>query len=178
MEELFGVVLDKDETIQKVYKPCAAKAFLKSILLTALIMLFMCGTTCLGMFVPEEGGESLPAVWAVVPAGVFVVAEILCIWLTSLWCKKTFYAYSDKRLIIRTGIIGVDFKCLDLKSIGAADVSVSLLDKILGKNTGSIRFGSMSSPINSEKAAYSFSHILAPYETYREIKEIIESKKA
>ena len=75
-------------------------------------------------------------------------------------------------------IFGVDFKSLDLSVIGAVNVYVSLLDKIVHKDTGSLKFGSPSSPIAGEdSSAYGFSHISQPYETCKEIKVYIDSCK-
>ena len=62
--------------------------------------------------------------------------------------------------------------------IGAIDVYVSLFDKIVHKDTGSLRFGSMSSPINGQSSAFIFSHIEKPYENYKKIKEYIEEQKS
>ena len=91
--------------------------------------------------------------------------------------KKTFYAYTNKRVIMRTGVIGVDYKSLDIKMIGAIDVYVSFFDKLVHKDTGSLRSGSMSSPINGQASAFIFSHIEKPYENYKKIKEFIEEQK-
>ena len=75
---------------------------------------------------------------------------------------------------------GTSFTAVDaiLEYIGATTVYVSLIDKLLGGKTGSIRFGSMSSPINnSSGTTYSFSSVLNPYETYKNVKEKIEKAK-
>jgi len=71
----------------------------------------------------------------------------------------------------------VDFKSLDRKMIGAIDVNVSLLDKLLRKNTGTLKYGSMSSPINNQTSTYVFAHISNPYENYKKIKECIDDCK-
>ena len=62
---------------------------------------------------------------------------------------------------------------LDIKNIGASNVCVTFLDKIVRKNTGSIRFGSNSSPISN--SYYSFSNIENPYQVYKEIKEYMRN---
>ena len=69
-----------------------------------------------------------------------------------------------------------------MSMIGAVDVYVSVIDKILRKNTGSVTYGSMASPMNGNTGSlYRFSHIETPYETCKEIKTAInlfkESKK-
>lgn len=179
MTQRFADILDNDEIIKYCYLPSKKKLYVSNFFIISLIMLFICGFMSLAMFVPEEGMEPLSAVYAVVPVGIFVVALLLTWFFTVLYVKKVTYALTNKRIIIRTGIIGVDFKSLDLKSIGATEVYVSFLDKLLGNKTGSIRFGSMSSPINgTNNIPYSFSNILQPYATYKLLKEEIEKAKA
>ena len=97
----------------------------------------------------------------------------------NLWYNKTYYACTNKRIIIRTGVIGVDFKALDLQMIGAINVNVSWVDKIVGRNTGSLTFGSMSSPLNApaNSHGYVFSYVKQPYEIYKHLKEMIEQSK-
>lgn len=76
---------------------------------------------------------------------------------------------------MRTGIIGADFRSLDIKMIGAIDVEVGLLDKLIHQNTGSIRFGSMSSPINNQTGGgVVFASITNPYETYKKLKNTLK----
>ena len=97
---------------------------------------------------------------------------------TALHYKNVYYAYSNKRIIIRSGIFGVDYKSLDMSMIGAVDVYVSLLDKLLKKNTGSLSFGSAASPVGSANASmYRFNHITLPYETCKEVKSYIDAYK-
>ena len=52
------------------------------------------------------------------------------------------------------------------------------IDKIVHKETGSLRCGSMSSPINGQSSAFIFSHIENPYENYKKIKEYLEEQKS
>ena len=76
-------------------------------------------------------------------------------------------------------MLGVDYKSLDMKMIGAINVYVSPVDKIHRKNTGTITFGSTASPISPERglAGYRFSHVHEPYELYREVKNVIDEYK-
>ncbi|MGN0960568.1 MAG: PH domain-containing protein [Christensenellales bacterium] len=175
MENIFDLILDKDETIVEIFKPNKVKTYFKSIFCMTIFLLFFMVPFCLSLFIPEEGYEPLSAIWCLLPIGIFLICEIVFILLLNLHYKKTFYAYTNKRILIRTGVIGVDYKCLDLKSIGAMDVYVSLLDKIVGKNTGTLRFGSMSSPITNGATSYMFAHITSPYEVYKRLKEYKEN---
>jgi hypothetical protein len=112
---------------------------------------------------------------------IVIFTIILVLIFAGVYYKNRFYAYSSKRVIIRTGIIGIDFKSLEFKFLTATKVNVSVLDKILGQGTGSISFGSPSSPIGGASSGninqYNFRHICKPYDTMREIKESIDVKE-
>ena len=58
--------------------------------------------------------------------------------LPYLYYDVTHYAITNRRVIFQTGIIGRDFKILEMTDISNAQVSVDIVDKLLGKNTGSI----------------------------------------
>lgn len=171
MEGIFDLVLEKDEKVIETFKPNKFKTYFKAIFNFTWILILALAPLAIGLFVPEEGMDPAKPIWSLVPIGAFVLGEILFVLFLNMYYKKTFYAYTNKRVLIRTGIVGVDYKSLDLKSVGAMDVYVSLLDKMLGKNTGTLRFGSMSSPMNSGVSSYQFAHIQNPYEIYKKIKE-------
>lgn len=52
--------------------------------------------------------------------------------------KHTWYTITDKRAIFQKGLIGRDFDFVDYDKIESATVTVDLLDKIFGKNSGDI----------------------------------------
>jgi len=184
MKEIFTSILDRNETVIKVYKPNKTKYMTKNLLLLIFPLAFALAGVLMAMYVSD--GEAAPAVsdplWALLPVGVAVLVYVICAVLFAAYYNNLYFAYTDKRIMIRSGLFGVDFKCLDMKMVGATTVNVSVLDKILGKNTGTITFGSMASPMTgdgkSSGGGYVFTCIEAPYETYREIKELIEDKKA
>lgn len=175
MRKIFEDVLDSGEQIIYTYKPNKKKSLFTNILLVVVVLLFFCGGMAIAMFVPEEGYEPLAPIFSAIPVSCFLIGIIIAICLTNLWIKKTVYAVTEKRIIIRTGIVGVDFKSLDIDSVGALEVYVSIFDKMLGGKTGTIKFGSMSSPINGQNGTgYAFSSIEAPYKNYKIIKEHIQ----
>ena len=177
MESLFGPVLDDDEDLIKVYKPNRTKFFFLNIITTTLLFLIFLTISILAILFPEDGSKGNP-IYILIPIGIFVLFIALYIIFIILYYNNLYYAYTDKRLIIRSGVFGVDYKTLDMNMIGAVDVSVSFIDKILKKNTGSIRFGSMASPINSTNATqYKFGHVVEPYETCKKIKAEIDNYK-
>ena len=153
-----------------------------------LVLIMICVSGC-KIFIPtnknistnleNESNEALLYTIKIVkPINSNLTAVPFEINYTGRWTIASRYInpYTNKKL----HIFGVDFKSLDMSMIGAVNVYVSLIDKLVHKNTGSISFGSTASPIGynqSSAAAYKFSHIANPYETYKEIKSFIDEYK-
>lgn len=169
---LFDDVLEVGEVIQKGYKPNKAKFAFSRVIIDLLFVLVV-GAIILGLWFDSEIVYKEKIVGTCVAGGALFSLTLLVMWFSILCYKNTFYVYTNKRIIIRTGIFGVDYHSLDLKNIGASDVCVTFLDKIIRKNTGSIKFGSNSSPIAN--SYYNFANIENPYQVYKEIKEYIQS---
>lgn len=177
MENLFERVLDDDEKLIKVYKPNRCKYFFSNILLSTLFLLMFVSVGIFAVLFPEEGVK-VNLIYLLIPLGLFVLLMGLYIFILVIYYKNLYYAYTNKRIIIRSGIFGVDFKSLDMAMIGAVNVYVSVIDKILRKDTGSLTFGSMASPVGGQNGSiYKFNNIVMPYETCKEIKSAIDAFK-
>ena len=167
MEKIFEPILDADEKVVKVFKPHKRKMFTSVLLTSFCCWCWLLIVIALGMLTDVETGEFTSQEWWLVLAiclGVVVFFTGFTALFTALAYKNTYYAYTNKRL--------------DMSMIGAIDVSVTLLDKIVHKNTGSISYGSMASPIAGQNGVlFKFSHIEKPYDTYKEIKTIIDEFK-
>lgn len=169
---LFDDVIEADETIQKGFKPNKKKVFASFIIFDVIVAFFF-SLTILGMWLDGEIPQKEKIIGTCIVAGVVLLIVSLTMWFVSLYYKNAYYVYTNKRIIVRTGVFGVDFHSLDIDNIGASNVCVSLLDKMVGKNTGSIRFGSNSSPITN--SYYGFMNIENPYQVYKEIKGYIQT---
>ena len=67
---------------------------------------------------------------------------------------------------------------LGIVTIEEFTVNVNILDKIINKNTGTISYGSMASPVGGQNGPmFRFANIINPYETYKEIKGVIDEYK-
>ena len=180
MENIFEPILDQDEKVIKTFKPHKGKMFASFFLSSFFVWLWIAFAGFMGAM-SDYDGEFVKENWwiALIVVGSIVLVSVgLTVLFFALCYKNTYYAYTNKRVIIRKGIIGVDYKSLDMSMIGAVTVNVSVLDKIIRKNTGSIAFGSMASPIGGESGhMFKFAHILSPYETYKEIKNVIDEYK-
>lgn len=170
-KELFELVMDKDEEILKAYKPDKLRAWFSYAVSTLFIFICLLPIAILSSLAGEY-----TSMWVtIIILAVYLVVSIIMMYL---WCNKTIYAATNKRVLIRTGFIGVDYKSLDYTLLGALTVNVSWMDKILRKDTGCVSFGSMASPMTSNTTAkFQFSYIKNPYQVYREVKEIIDTNK-
>lgn len=175
---LFQVVLDDDEEVIQVIRPHKGRAWFGMIVGLIVLALFMVPFGVMMIVFHDQGdGDSLGAgigalvFWAILTA--FGVVSI------ALWSCKTVYAWTNKRVLIRTGYIGVDYKSLDLTMVGALSVNVTMVDKLLRRNTGTISFGSMASPMTAQNASkFNFAFVYDPYRVYKEVKGYIDQKKS
>lgn len=142
MERLFDDILENDEQIIKVIKPSKSR-YWKSLVFPFAIPLFWPHFILLMVFTLF----SFPFLYA-------------------RGYKNTYYAYTNKRLIVRSGVIGIDYKSLGYKDVTASSVNVGILDK--GSKTGSIAYRSPTTSIQ-------FNHVEHPYELMKEIKEYMNT---
>ena len=176
LNQPFEQILDSDEEIQKVYKPNKFKMF------SALFMYVLFCWIWIAIFTAGIILSDLqdPYTWwiSLIVIAALLVFMLLVTWLIfALEYKNTFYAYTNKRIVIRRGVFGVDFKSLDMNMVGAITVNVSLLDKILRRGTGTIIFGSMASPMSNNGMFFRFAHVTEVYDKYKEIKSVIDEQK-
>ena len=183
-KDMFNDVLEKGETVQKVYKPDRKKfcwVVRLNMFLSLIWVYFACLIVLESEFLPTMSRwAALGIVFAAVT--VFnIIVYLITIIFTNLHYKNRFYAYTNKRVLVRGGIFGIDYKSLEFKSLTATTAKVSLLDRLVRRKTGTLEFGSPSAPLSGMSTAwgfgnpYSFRHIYDPYGTLREIKEVIES---
>ncbi len=184
MDNIFEPILDKDEKVIKIFKPHKGVLFFKSIFLTVLLLLFFYAfilIALIGSSIEQGNNELITSSVLMSLLGFFCVligVLIIQILLLIVYYKNIFFGYTNKRIVIRKGIFGVDFKSLDISMIGASTVHVSLIDKILRKDTGTLNFGSMASPMMNSNGginSFTFSNVTKPYEIYQEIKNYISS---
>ncbi|MGI6644160.1 MAG: PH domain-containing protein [Bacilli bacterium] len=184
MKDKFKDILTKDEEIVEVYKPHKGRFFispLRGFLITWLFIFLMYVILFFGLEA-EENAFAQNGIYIVlyVLLGLLALSLILTLVFTNVGYKKRFYAYTNKRIIVRSGVIGVDYKSLDIVQIGAIEVRVDFLDKLFKSETGTIRFGSMANPIGGQQGVvpFSFHFVEKPYKIYRTIKEDMDSRNS
>ena len=156
LEKLFENILERDEKIVKIYKP-NKKAYRTNVFIWALI----------------------PLTW---PFYLLMLTIGLPIFLPiyKAYYNKRGYAITNKRIIVRGGIIGVDFKVMSIESMNASVLKVGFIDKVARANTGTIEFGSQSTPIGARATnggaanPFIFAHIQDPYKEHKEIQEHVD----
>ncbi|MBG8555552.1 PH domain-containing protein [Hymenobacter guriensis] len=88
--------------------------------------------------------------------------------------SNTVYAYSNRRIIIRTGFFGTHFKSIDFDKISDTEVTVNAIERLY--NVGSIRFfsGRTESDEGNVSKLYDYWNAISlPYEVFRRVKEVI-----
>ena len=176
---LFDNVLEKNEQVLKVIKPNKFKLIFYWMINTFWINLWIAIIGILPIVSTDlENNTHTPWGYYMITVAIILVVFVVAAILAYVYYKNCYYAYTNARILIRTGIVGIDYKSLDMRYVGALNVRVGFWDKILKQETGTITFGSMSSPMSSSKAVgYNFAHVEKPYELYKEMKQVVEEVK-
>lgn len=90
--------------------------------------------------------------------------------------KRVHYAITDKRVIIQKGLIGRDFEIIDYDQITNAEVNVGIIDKLFGRDSGSILISTAGSFTYTRQGPvqkpYTLSHIKNPYQVFKFFKDV------
>lgn len=121
---------------------------------------------------------------SVFTASIFFLSTIILlifIPLSEITLKRIRYFFTDKRIIIQSGLIGLDYSIVDYDKIQSMNVNVGLLDKLFNGNTGSIYIysGLMGA---SQYGSYSVPHMLFtiqdPYKVFEILKKLSHDIKS
>jgi membrane protein YdbS with pleckstrin-like domain len=157
-------VLMKDEKVLYTYKPM----FIKTVIITVICYLFTLLFVLLALLIPASA-ESMEinvtgGIVALAVIGITVFFGVVLL-LLALAYRNKFYAVTNKRFIIQRGLLGIDFSSIPISGVQFISVNVSVLDKILGKGTGT--------PVTpGQGAKFNFLNIYDVYENYRIFKEL------
>jgi membrane protein YdbS with pleckstrin-like domain len=87
--------------------------------------------------------------------------------------QNTYYAYTNKRLMLRTGFFGTDFKTIDYDKIQNIEVNVNPLERMLHVGTIKVNTGEVGRSKNGTYSIYTkFIGIENPYEVFKQIKQV------
>jgi membrane protein YdbS with pleckstrin-like domain len=167
----FDSIKDDDEIIQWTGKPVFVPYLLTNIWTMAFLLLFFGGNLIWLILDPTYGtkndGSPHYALW-----GVSIVStgySLLFIINSVLSFGNTAYAYSTKRIMIRTGFIGTDFKTIDYDKIVQSEVNVNMIERVY--NVGSVRFSAGDKDSKGNFVYDRFISIENPYEIFKLIKK-------
>lgn len=169
----FDAVKDNDETIywtgQPKFVPFLAKGIpflIIGLLWGAFDLFFLMNMMSIG------GGQ--PFIWIFMLFHLFpFYGSILNMFRLALVHQNTFYAITSKRLMLRTGFFGIDFKAVDYDKIQNLEVNVGPLEKLF--NVGTIRAftGEYAHTKNGTRPLFNeFIAIDEPYEVFKKIKQV------
>ncbi len=131
-------VLNSDEKVLWQGKPNAKSYVLAAMLKMlpiAIIWLLIDGFVLTAIITGMVKGQ-MPTniLWFVVP---FFLLHLLPVWIWIANTVKAFrevknleYAVTDKRVIIRSGLIGIDFKFINYTEIDSVNIKVGIIDRI------------------------------------------------
>ena len=147
IEHIFDEVLDEDEQVVKIIKPSKSR-YWKFFLMPLLIPIF------------------LPHFIVIMACTLFFIIPLLY----ARSYNNLFYTYTNKRLIIRSGTVGINYRSLYYDKISDSTVKVGILDK--GKTkTGTLSFSGL-------KRSFDFSDVENPYDLMSEINGYINTLNA
>lgn len=110
---------------------------------------------------------------------LFVLVSLSALYFAYQLIQK--FILTDRRLLIRTGLIGADFRSIYFTEVRSADVRVDLIDKIFNIGTLSVNIGLVASSGTTNKST-AVSHIILPhlenpYFVYQKFQETLNSHK-
>jgi len=126
-------ILEKDEKILWIGKPKSAPFILKGLVVVPIVVLF--GVFPL-LIVPREVFTVLPVLFFLVLWELFPVIFILSVTLYPiLLLRNILYIVTDRRIIVRKGVIGIDYDILNLELVQQVNIDVGIWDKVYGTGT-------------------------------------------
>lgn len=107
----------------------------------------------------------------------FFALHLLPLWLSLLNMARLFlvygntcYAYTNRRLMMRSGFWGIDFKTIDYDKIQELEVDVDPIEQMLG--VGTIRAFSGNTTSKGMRIYDEFVGIPRPYDVFKSIKQV------
>lgn len=176
-EHLFDNILDRDEQILWTGAPnfttfmCGGIPFL---IFGMIWGVFEIAFLIFASFGFSEVGVSS---WAYIPFLLFMLLHSFPCWgsvLYMFWLyfshANTAYAITNKRVLFRSGVFGIDYQIIDYDKIKDVQVNVGPIEKMF--DVGSILFNTGDSHSNGYPMLKRFSGIENPYDVFRQLKEV------
>ena len=127
IEERFKELIDSDEKIEKIEKPNACRFFVLQFLISFFAMLII--SVCGMIEIVEYYGFKV--IWA--PCAISAFCILVYMLFALGYYKNIYYCITNKRVIIRSGIIGADYKAVNFKEVSKISVKKIWYDKLFKK---------------------------------------------
>lgn len=108
---------------------------------------------------------------------IFTLLHTMPLWLSILNILRlvlvfpnTCYAYSNKRILLRSGFWGIDYKTIDFDKISDIEVTVNPIEALFG--AGTIKAFSGRSDNDGKSLTDDMISIFMPYEVFKRIKKV------
>jgi membrane protein YdbS with pleckstrin-like domain len=129
-------ILDKGEKVLLRTKP-VKKAYIWSAILTMFpFALLWAAIDSIFVVVLFSGKIEAPK-WVYILMAVFLIFHMTPVWIwlgniirSAIEYKNIEYVFTEKRIIVRSGIIGIDFKSVYYSEVEGVNLRVGLFDKI------------------------------------------------
>ena len=161
-------VLDSNEKVFWEGKPKFWPFFLGGLQLV--------GSIFLSIFVLFFVSAMIPYFWFIAIALIFAGPIY-----KALVYKYTYYAITNKRVLIQKGLVGRDFEMVDFDQITNAEVNVGVIDKLFGSGSGSIIIATAGTFTYTRSGPalkpYTISNVENPYEVFKFFKKVSHAVK-
>ncbi len=179
-ESMFNEILDQDEEIRWSGQPNFKTFMLSGV--PFLIFGFIWGLFDLFFVVAAFFSTGMPGKMGffLIP---FMAVHSFPAWgsvLYMFWLYfshgNTAYAFTNKRVLMRSGVFGTDFQIIDYDRIRDMQVNVGPIEKMC--HVGSILFNTGEVTVKGHPLLKRFSGIENPYDVFRQLKEVSLDVKA
>jgi membrane protein YdbS with pleckstrin-like domain len=167
----FDSIKDDDEEILWIDKPQFIPYVITALGLGFGVLIFVGFYYAMTKNINNEGGAAGNfSIWFIVlPIVLFLFSFLSKIFSYS----NTSYAFTNKRIMLRSGFIGTDFKIIDYDKISDIEVSVNFIERAC--NVGTIKFYSGKTESNdgiTTKLYDRWEAISNPYEVFKQLKTV------
>jgi membrane protein YdbS with pleckstrin-like domain len=165
----FDSVKDDDEEILWTDKPRFIPYTITGLSLGVTAFVFVGIYYAMTKNIKNENGSGAFSIWfALIPVFLFLLSFLKKIFSYS----NTSYAFTNKRVMVRTGFLGTDFKAIDYDKISDIEVTVNFIERAF--NVGTIKFFSGRTDVNdgiTTKLYDRWEAIANPYEVFKQLKK-------
>ncbi len=176
----FEHLLEDGEKVIREIRPKKTPTQIGSWVMVSILLLMTVVCVILPFVIPASINEETFPFFII--AGMWFIGAGIGTFVTLVSFDKYLYCITDKKIIIRSGIIGIDFRVMELDSITTVDLITGLSDKLCGYKTSTIAFynASNSAVSSGQQVGYkknAFLHIENANQVYKEVKELIKNAK-